>query len=57
MKYFITTICLAGAALLGAAENLIKNPGFEQGGNWWFRDQIFSIQKTASNRAIICFQP
>ena len=50
MKYFITTICLAGAALLGAAENLIKNPGFEQGGNWWFRDQIFSIQKTASNR-------
>ena len=55
MKHFIVTAFLAGAAMLVSAENLVKNPGFEKGGNWWFSNSVFSIQKTATGRVFRIF--
>ena len=57
MKTIIATVLLAGAALMlhGQEPNLIKNPGFTAGSNWWYKDKVFSIAKENGNRYLRIF--
>ncbi|MBE6370853.1 MAG: hypothetical protein E7055_02115 [Lentisphaerae bacterium] len=52
MKTISSIVLLAGLALFldGQEPNLIKNPGFTAGTNWWYNSPIFSIAKENNNR-------
>ncbi|MBQ6598823.1 MAG: carbohydrate binding domain-containing protein, partial [Lentisphaeria bacterium] len=52
MKTISSIVLLAGLTLFldGQEPNLIKNPGFTAGTNWWYNSPIFSIAKENNNR-------
>ena len=57
MKTISSFALLAGFALLlcGQEQNLIKNPGFTAGRNWWYNSRLFSIGKENNNRYLRIF--
>ena len=52
MKPISSIVLLVGMSLFlnGQESNLIKNPGFTAGSNWWYKDKVFSIAKENGNR-------
>ncbi len=50
MKHVFLCAILTFFAPFLQAENLLKNPGFEKGGNWWYKSEVISIQKADGNR-------
>lgn len=52
MKHVFLYAVLTFSALFLHAENLLMDPGFEQGGNLWYKSEVISIQQADGNRLL-----